>query len=165
MINLESVLLRKTKPSDKDWIDIFITEHWCSNFVVAHGCKYFPGKLQGFAAGYDYERIGLITYQIKNFRCEIVTLNSVIEGKGVGTKLMNLAEREAVKNKCKAVWLITTNDNLRAIKFYEKLGYRLVKVHQNAVEYSRKIKPDIPLIGENGIPIKDELEFLKNIEC
>ena len=55
------------------------------------------------------------------------------------------------------MWLITTNDNLNALRFYQKRGFELVAVHRHAVDESRKIKPEIPLVGENGIPIRDEL--------
>ncbi len=76
---------------------------------------------------------------------------------------MNLAEDEALKNNCKTIWLITTNDNLWAINFYQKLGYKLNKINYNAVEKSRELKPCIPLTGTNGIAIKDEWEFVRNI--
>jgi hypothetical protein len=58
------------------------------------------------------------------------------------------------------LWLISTNDNLNALKFYQKRGFSLVKLYKNAVNETRKkIKPEIPLIGENGIPIRDEVEL------
>ena len=154
---------RKVEQSDKDWIDSFITEHWGSNIVVVNGCEYFPSQLEGFIASHHSEKIGLITYLIHDLRCEIITLNSIIEGRGIGSRLLKLTENEAVKNNCKSIWLITTNDNLHAIEFYQKLGYSLIKVHKNAVEISRELKPEIPQIGYNGIPITDELEFVKNI--
>jgi hypothetical protein len=55
--------------------------------------------------------------------------------------------------------LITTNDNIDAIRFYQRRGMRLVAVHRDAVDDARRAKPSIPMIGEYGIPIHDELEF------
>jgi RimJ/RimL family protein N-acetyltransferase len=57
------------------------------------------------------------------------------------------------------VWLITTNDNTDALRFYQKAGFRIVAVHQDAVALARRIKPEIPIMGENGIPIRDEIEL------
>ena len=74
------------------------------------------------------------------------------------------AEIEAVKEVackagCRRLWLITTNDNLNALRFYQKRGFALVAVHRNALEISRKFKPEIPLIGADGIPLRDEIEL------
>lgn len=130
-----------------------------SNIVVVHNKSYKPSQLNGYIACKGEEKIGLITYKIQNTECEIVTLNTLVENQGIGKKLVGLVEKEAKENNCKRVWLITTNDNLRAIGFYQKIGYQLINVYPNAVERSRILKPEIPLIANNGIPIRDELEF------
>ncbi len=57
------------------------------------------------------------------------------------------------------VWLITTDANLHALRFYQRRGLVLAALHRNAVEAARRIKPEIPLIGNDGIPIRDELEL------
>ena len=54
---------------------------------------------------------------------------------------------------------MTTNDNLKAIGFYQKRGFDMTRLHYKSVEKSRKIKPEIPLIGDYGIPLRHELEF------
>lgn len=154
-------MFRRIERSDKEWIDNFITEHWGGNFIIVHGCKYIPCCLDGFIACDGSERVGLITYQIQNNSCEIISLNSVIPNRGIGKGLMKLVEAEALNNHCKSIWLVTTNDNLCAIEFYKKLGYDLIRTHYNAVEKSRELKPNIPLIALNGIQIMDELEFAK----
>ena len=67
---------------------------------------------------------------------------------------------KSLKNKdCKRIWLITTNDNINAIKFYQKCGFVFSAVYCDAIKNSRRIKPEIPLIGNFNIPIRDELEF------
>jgi len=60
---------------------------------------------------------------------------------------------------CRRVWLITTNDNLRALRFYQRRGFHLVAMHPNALARSRELKPSIPEIGLDGIPLRDELEL------
>ena len=58
------------------------------------------------------------------------------------------------------LWLITTNDNVDALRFYQRRGFRLVRVHAGAVDRSRAaLKPGIPEAGDHGIPLRDELEL------
>jgi hypothetical protein len=52
--------------------------------------------------------------------------------------------------------LITTNSNINALRFWQKRGFRLVHIYLGALEESRKLKPIIPLIDDNGIPIREE---------
>ena len=102
---------------------------------------------------------GLITYHIAGDQCEIVTLDSLVEGIGIGTALIEAVKQTVLAIGCKRLWLITTNDNLHALGFYQKRGFRLVAVHRNALEQSRKLKPEIPMMGLGGIPIWDEIEI------
>ena len=66
---------------------------------------------------------------------------------------------EAKSLGCSRITLITTNDNLPALRFYQKRGFDMVRLYRNAVEHSRKIKPEIPLTGMDGIPLKHEIEL------
>jgi len=140
----------------------FFKLHWGSTEMVISSGVYDCSSLDGFTIINDEGKIiGLITYIIKDDVCEIISLDSVEEGKGIGTKLVQTVENLAIKRKCKFVKLITTNDNLFALKFYQKRGFILSQIINNAVEKARKIKPEIPLIGDDGIPIRDEIELIK----
>ena len=141
----------------------FWKENWGDEFVVAHGVIYHPDTLDGFVAFDGDEWIGEVTYTFSDAECEIVSLDSLYEGKGIGTKLMNAVVDEAKKRNCKRVFLITTNDNLHALGFYQKRGFELVAVRRSAVNESRKIKPGIPLMGMNNIPLRDEIELEMNL--
>ena len=81
-------------------------------------------------------------------------------GKGVGVAVKEAATRQG----CKTMWLVTTNDNTAALRFYQKLGFRLVAVHRDAVEKSRELKPEIPFVGMDGIPIRDEVELVLRLD-
>ena len=141
----------------------FWKENWGDEFVVAHGVIYHPDTLDGFVAFDGDEWIGEVTYTFSDDECEIVSLDSLREGQGIGTKLINAVVDESKKRNCKRVFLITTNDNLHALGFYQKRGFELVAVHRGAVNESRKIKPGIPLIGMNNIPLRDEIESEMNL--
>ncbi len=116
-------------------------------------------NLPGFVALYKGEKVGLVTYNIVDESCEIVTLNSTHLSSGVGTALIEAVRDIAQKSGCKRLWLITTNDNMNALRFYQKRGFVLVAVHRNALEVSRKLKPEISMIGNDGIPLRDEIEL------
>ena len=101
----------------------------------------------------------MITFKISNEECEVTTLDGSREGQGIGTKLLRKVIEEARARKCKRVFLITTNDNLYALGFYQRRDFELVAVHRRALDETRKLKPDIPLIGQNHIPLRDEIEL------
>ena len=151
--------IRELEERDQRWVARFMTEHWGAEIVVSKGKVYRPHSLPGFVAERDGNVLGLVTYDIKDDECEIVTLDSLYEGHGIGTGLIEAVKAAARGAGCKRLWLITTNDNLHALRFYQKRGFALVAVHRNAIEASRKLKPGISLIGMDGIPIRDEVEL------
>lgn len=136
-----------------------ITESWGAESVVAHGEIFHPAELPGFSAEAEGEVIGLLTYHIEGEACEIVTLDSWREGFGVGSALIEAAKQAVVRVGGHRLWLITTNDNTHALRFYQKRGFVIAAVHVNAMENSRKLKPEIPMVGMDGIPIRDEIEL------
>jgi len=93
----------------------------------------------------------------------ITTLDSLDEAIGVGSALVEAVEEWAREAGMKRLWLVTTNDNLEALKFWQKRGYELVSVHRNAIADARRIKPQIPITGLHGITIRDEIELEKII--
>ena len=144
---------------DREWVARVMVERWGAEVVVAHGVVYQPHTLPGFVAFCKGERVGLVTCKVEGDACEIVTLDSMVEGAGVGTALIEAVKGYAVRAGCRRLWLITTNDNVHALRFYQKRGFVLVAVHRDAVTLSRTIKPQIPLIGMEGIPLRDEIEL------
>jgi GNAT superfamily N-acetyltransferase len=151
--------IRPLNAQDRVRVADFIAERWHSDSVVVHGTIYRPARLPGFVAVLDREWVGLVTYQIVARECEIVSLDSLQVGIGIGTALLGAVEQAARRAKCRRIWLITTNDNLTALRFYQKRGFSLVAVHRRAVEQARMLKPEIPAIGQEGIPIRDEIEL------
>jgi DNA-3-methyladenine glycosylase I len=144
---------------DQVWIETLLHEHWGSTIQVSRGRLHDASRLPGYVAVYNQERAGLITYRVEGDACEIVTINSLVEGQGIGTALVQAVCKAAVEAGCTRLWLITTNDNLSALRFWQKRGFSLVQVYRNAVTDSRRLKPEIPLTGEHGIPIRDEIEL------
>jgi len=106
---------------------------------------------------------GLVTYSIRDRVCEITSLDSKCENRGVGTALVELVKEAARAQGCERLQLITTNDNVKAMRFYQKRGFELAGVNLGAIDRARALKPEIPLIGQNGIPIKHEIEFMMTL--
>ncbi len=145
--------------TDRPWIAKLLTEHWGSSVIISRGKRYDASILPGFVAKYRGSGVGLVTFQIEYPECHIITLYSWLENTGVGSSLINAVKHEAMQAGCSRLWLITTNDNLHALKFYQKRGFQLVAIHPNALTESRRIKPSIPPMGIHGIPLRDEIEL------
>ncbi len=158
------IKIRKIKQRDRNWIEEIFKTNWGSDFVIAKGEVIHCCGLDGFIAEVAGKKEGLITYRVKNEHLEIVSLNSLVKEKGIGTALINRIIGFAKKNEVKRIWLITTNDNVNAIKFYQKRGFKIIGVYPGAVNISRRLKPSIPEIGDHGIPISDEIEFEMRLE-
>ena len=148
--------IHRLTQNDLPRLRAFWVEQWGDEIVVAHNEIIRYGEVEGFIYD-DWE--GLLTFMIRGEECEVTSLNSLIEGKGIATALINEVLQEAKEKKCCRVFLITTNDNLHALGFYQRRGFELVAIQRGAVNESRKVKPTIPLIGENNIPLRDEIEL------
>lgn len=155
---MEKFEMIKVSEKNRQEVNQFLIDNWYSTDIVIRGEVVDGTKVDGFIAYDNNKIIGLITYIFYDDVCEIVTLNSLEENKGVGTALCNKLKEVAIKNKCRLIRLITTNDNLKALGFYQKRGFVLTKLYPNAMDFVRKIK-DVPLLGENNIPLRDELEL------
>jgi ribosomal protein S18 acetylase RimI-like enzyme len=172
------VFIQSLTDEEREWAAQFIRIRWGASAVVAHGNIYYPHTLPGFVARLSEserggfregarsegkeisdDRVGLLTYRVADGDLEIVSIDSLHPERGIGTALIGAATREARDRSCRRIWLITTNDNLNALRFYQKRGFALVAIHRNALERSRALKPDIPLVGEYGIPLRDEIEL------
>ena len=158
--------IREINEENREKVVSFFREHWGSSEMVISSGIYQCEKLNGFIFEDNKQIIGLVTYVIKDYEneIEIISLDSLSEGKGIGSALIEKVENIARQKQIHIVSLITTNDNLNALKFYQKRGYRIISVISDAVNKARKLKPSIPLIGNDGIPLKDELILKKIIE-
>jgi GNAT superfamily N-acetyltransferase len=141
------------------WVRRLFTRRWGGTVSVSRGVAHDTTALPGFVAHLHGEPAGVATYRVADRECELVTLDSVREGTGAGTALGDAVVEAARAAGVIRLWLITTNDNTRALRFYQRYGFDLVGVHRNAVAGSRALKPSIPEIGLDGIPIRHELEL------
>lgn len=154
-----SFQIRPSNETDKAWIAALLQEHWAGPMMVTRGKTHYVDTYPAFIAVEDGKNIGLATYHIDGQECEITSMNSLAEGKGVGTALTDAVKKTATENKCRRLWLVTTNDNTHALEFWQKRGFTIIAVRFNALEETRRLKPGIPLANGDGIPIRDEIEL------
>lgn len=140
-------------------INRYIREEWAGPLVATRGVLHDTSRAEGFAAVDQGELLGYALYAVENAQCEILVLHSLRENQGVGRALIQAVVGVAEENRCRRVWLITTNDNIHAIRYYQRAGFALAAVHIGGIAESRKRKPSIPLLGNEGIPIQHEFEF------
>ena len=132
--------------------------------MVLRGKEVDMTGVEGFFFQEDGAIIGLVTYLVSDGVLEITSLDSLREKQGIGSELLEYVVREAQQRGCKKIVLITTNDNLNAMRFYQKRGFDMARLFRNAVDAARKLKPEIPLLGENAIPLRHEIELERWIE-
>jgi ribosomal protein S18 acetylase RimI-like enzyme len=145
--------------SDQRWKHDALVRFWGSTAVARQGALVDANILPGFVAELDGELAGLLTFARRDDELEVVTLHVEQEGRGVGRALMDAVLSHARDARIHRIWLTTTNDNVRAIAFYQRWGMDLVALIRDGVAVSRLVKPSIPMVGGNGIPIRHELEF------
>jgi hypothetical protein len=65
----------------------------------------------------------------------------------------------AVAAAHRRLWLVTTNDNTRALRFYQLWGMDFCAFYPHGARRSRRVKPSLPERGADGIRLEHELEF------
>jgi O-antigen/teichoic acid export membrane protein/GNAT superfamily N-acetyltransferase len=160
----EELFIRPISGDDRAWVDALLDERWGGPVQVVNEQSYRPAELPGFVAIEDDEPVGYAPFRLVGDTCELSMLQSLHEGHGVGTALVNAVIEEARVRGCRQVTVVTTNDNVHAKGFYEMLGFRVTEVREGAVDRSRVLKPWIPLLGEGGVEIRDEVVLQLSIE-
>ncbi len=150
-------------PVDSEWraeIDRLIEREWAGPMVATNGVLHNTSQAEGFVFLSSGQLAGYLLYCLEKGECEVLVLHSLAENRGVGSALLRSAVQKAKQGGCGRIWLVTTNDNVRAVRFYQRFGMELKAVRIGAMDQARaSLKPSIPLIGSDGIPIKHEFEF------
>ena len=152
--------IRAAAAADREWLESFLADH--NSLRGARGGELVrpldhPMLIAETEAG---PTAGLLTYIERDGECEVLTLHSVRQRAGAGSALIAAIRDLAASRGCRRLWVVTTNDNVDALRFYQRRGFRLAALRPGAVDESRRIlKPEIPDAGAHGIPLRDELEL------
>lgn len=143
----------------REWAGKTLKSHWGSTRILSRWRYHEAGDLPAFVATQNENPVGLATYYTEGDCCELVTLNSFVEGTGIGEALLFAVRDTARAAGCQKLWLTTSNDNLPALQFYQKRDMAIVAVHRFAIDEARKQNPAISILGYHGVPCRDELEL------
>lgn len=140
------------------WVD-----SWAGDAILSGGRERRLGDVSALIARYGADLVGAATYLLDGRTCELVTIDTLSGARrhGAGSALLAAVEQAGRSGGADRLRVFTTNDNLDALRFYQRRGYRIASVRRGAVDEARVMKPAIPEIAENGIPIRDELELEK----
>ena len=157
---MPSVTVRTMTAEDADWADRLLSGYQATRMTARLGELLDPLELPGLVAEVGGSPVGLLTYQVEGDQMEALTMHAQASGHGAGSALLAAAVVEARHAKARRLWLVTTNDNLSAIRFYLRRGMHVARVHEGAVDRDRQLKPEMARVnGENGIPMRDLVEF------
>jgi ribosomal protein S18 acetylase RimI-like enzyme len=153
------VAIRPVEEKDRPIVELLTIKLWGAAELVVHDGAFYPASLPGFIAERAGRIAGLVTFEVRHGVLEIATINAIDRHQGVGTRLVEAVRAEARRLGCHHVTLTTTNDNMGALRFYQRRGFRLAAVRPGAVDRSRQRKPEIPRTGDFGIPLRDEIDL------
>jgi len=133
---------------------------WGSIHVAAHHELFDLRNLPCYIAVSDKREIlGYCYYRIFANECEIMAIEAVTPNTGVGSALIDAVVAKAKSEKCKRIYVNTSNDNTHALHFYQRRGFAMCTVRWNEFDYLRTLKPTIPQTGNDNISLLHEIEL------
>lgn len=157
------MIVRPVADADETPVAAFLTARWGKRYIMLDGRAVDAARLPGFLVEGDAGLGGLVTLMDEHDFSEIVTLDAATPLAGVGTALVAAAAARAEALGRAALKVRTTNDNLDALRFYQRRGFRIVAIVPEAIVIERLADPSIPEIGRHGIPIRDEIVLMRYV--
>jgi len=146
--------IRQATADDRPALAAFITERWGAPVVVVNGEAVDALACEALIAG-DYA--GVVTFRVRDGVGEIVTINAVPPLAGIGSAILSKLVDVLRARKARELVVYTTNDNINALRFWQRRGFRLTELRVGAMEAARRLKPSIPSVGRHGIALRDEI--------
>jgi ribosomal protein S18 acetylase RimI-like enzyme len=153
------------RDNERDWLRATIEERWGDEITVGRGLVRTPHELPALVAVDDSgERVGVAIYVVEGARAELVSIDSLRIGAGVGRALLDAIAATARATGAEQLLVMTTNDNLAALRFYQRNDFRLAELRPGAVDEARAtLKPSISETGNDGIPLRDEIDLVLDL--
>jgi len=157
--------VRPATPADRPWIEGFL--HEVGGIRIARRGEVARPLDHPMLIAEDGQRpAGLLSYIVTGTECEILTVHAVTQRRGAGTALVEAIKSVARAAGCRTLWVLTTNDNVDALRFYQRRGFRIRTIRPGGVDEARRnLKPEIPEIGDHGIPLRDEIELEQELSA
>jgi ribosomal protein S18 acetylase RimI-like enzyme len=155
----QSIAISEVKQDDRAWPAQEITREFASTRVFSAHQMFDTNELPALVAKRDGRRCGLASYRIDGAECELVAFLTTERRAGVGTALVDALRDLAIARGCRRLFLTTSNDNLEAMAFYQKRGFRFARIHRGSMDEARELISGLPATGDHGIPVHDDIEF------
>lgn len=155
--------IKPVSNTDRPALGRVMADRWGAATVVVHGTVFRPVELPGLLAVRDGRLAGVLTYDVDGDTLEIVTIDAMTPNGGVGSALLTAVTDEARRRQVRQLVVTTTNDNLDALRFYQRREFHLVAVRPGAVDEARRLKPQIPVTGCYDIPLRDEVDLAREL--
>lgn len=153
------VVIAAAGDAERAWITRELTREFSSPLIYSAYRMFDTNTLPALVARRGGKLCGLACYRIDRDECELVAFLTTQRSIGVGSAMIAALRALAVSHGCRRLFLTTSNDNLAAMRFYQKRGFRFARVHQGSMDEGRKLIPSIPLQGHHGIRMRDDIEF------
>ena len=157
---MESKVEFEIRPvTDRAFLDELLRLRWSGGALMLRGKVVHPKDVEALAAYHEGRLAGVATWRLEGPVFYLVTLNNITEQRGVGVALLDAIMKLGRQKGSALLRVIVTNDNLNALGFYQRRGFRLIALHPGAIDTIRALLPSIPTMGANRIPIRDEIEL------
>ncbi len=151
--------VRRRSPQDDAWLRDVVEREWGGTSIVVHGEEIdllaFPALIAG-----DGEGVAIFR---QDDPAELLLLSASTKNAGVGSALLEALVAGLRDGGVRSLRVTTTNDNLDALRFYQRRGFRLIELRPAAVNAARRSKPSIPELGNYDIPLTDELDLVLDL--
>jgi ribosomal protein S18 acetylase RimI-like enzyme len=156
-------VVRRLQEGEHEWLRDILRARWPHELLVGRGRVREVSEISALVAVQGGERVGLLTYVIERDAAELVTLDALRPGLGVGASLIEALAELAHGAGARRIVAMVTNDNVRGIRYYQLHGFRMCELRAGAIDEVRGRKPWIPATGQDDIPIRDEIELVRDL--
>lgn len=158
--NVPPLTTRPAMSADRPRIEELALHFWDETSVDCLDRQYDVLDCPAFLACDGQEVAGLASYQPeRDLEALVLVLLNVVpgyQGRGGGRALLDAVCREAVRQGLAHVLVVTTNDDLPALAFYQRYGFRISAVIPGrVVEHHGGEQP-----GFAGISVRDEIRLV-----
>ena len=150
--------VRAAEDDDREWVVAAAREVLGSEYQVYLHRQFVVTDADVLIAELGGERVGFLSWEIAGDTCETLAIACTRRGRGAGTALMESLHRLAAERGCARLKVVTTDENLGAQRFYERLGYEVAEIRAGAVDECRRLyKPELPP------DMHDEIEYARPV--
>jgi ribosomal protein S18 acetylase RimI-like enzyme len=145
---------------DKSAFLALMMRHWGSHSMMigirVYDCAELP--LLGLFSP-SGETLAVASWAPEGDVAVLCALHALSPGQGAAIQLLDAVKAAAKASGATRLRAMLTNDNLPAMGFYQKQGFRFSGLYVEAIDHYRSVIPTIIRTGHQDIPVRDALEL------